>query len=101
MWVCKPELLQHTAYSSVPGKRLSFSTAESLHREINMKRIFLGLPLACAVLLLSGCPDTKLPNPTPKVPEPKALGALQRTIDNPGGQGNALKSISPAAARRA
>lgn len=66
-----------------------------------MKRIFLGVPLACAVLLLSGCPDTKLPNPTPKVPEPKALGALQRTADIPGGQGNALKPISPDAERQA
>ena len=66
-----------------------------------MKRIFLGIPLACAALLLSGCPDTKLPNPTPKVPEPKALGALQRTFGNPGGQGNALEPMSPAAERRA
>ena len=37
-----------------------------------MKRLFLVLPLACAALLLSGCPDTKLPSPTPKVPTPKA-----------------------------
>lgn len=66
-----------------------------------MKRIFLGVPLACAALLLSGCPDTKLPNPTPKVPEPKALGALQRTVDNPGGQSNVLKPVLPAAERRA
>ncbi|MEO6322397.1 MAG: hypothetical protein ABIR56_17070 [Polaromonas sp.] len=37
-----------------------------------MKRFFLLTPLTLAVLLLSGCPDTKLPTPTPKVPEPKA-----------------------------
>lgn len=37
-----------------------------------MKPLFLVLPLACAVLLLSGCPDAKLPTPTPTVPTPKA-----------------------------
>lgn len=37
-----------------------------------MKRLFLVLPLACAALLLSGCPDNKLPKPTPTVPTPKA-----------------------------
>ena len=40
--------------------------------ETPMKRIFLITPLTAAVLLLSGCPDTKLPTPTPKVPAPKA-----------------------------
>ena len=44
-----------------------------------MKRIFLGIFLSCAVLLLSACPDTKLPTPSPKVPEPKALGATLTT----------------------
>ena len=37
-----------------------------------MKSFFLVLPLACAALLLSGCPDAKLPTPTPTVPTPKA-----------------------------
>ena len=37
-----------------------------------MKHLFLVLPLACAALLLSGCPDAKLPTPTPMVPTPKA-----------------------------
>lgn len=37
-----------------------------------MKRLFLLPALTAAVLLLSACPDTKLPSPTPKVPEPKA-----------------------------
>ncbi|MDB5939138.1 MAG: hypothetical protein JWP77_1502, partial [Polaromonas sp.] len=37
-----------------------------------MKPLFLVLPLACAALLLSGCPDSKLPTPTPTVPTPKA-----------------------------
>ncbi|MDB5938228.1 MAG: hypothetical protein JWP77_592, partial [Polaromonas sp.] len=36
------------------------------------KPLFLVLPLACAALLLSGCPDSKLPTPTPTVPTPKA-----------------------------
>lgn len=34
-----------------------------------MKRLCV---LAGMVLLLSACPDTKLPTPKPKVPEPKA-----------------------------
>ncbi len=34
-----------------------------------MKHLF---PLTVAVLLLSGCPEAKLPTPAPKVPEPKA-----------------------------
>jgi uncharacterized lipoprotein YbaY len=40
-----------------------------------MKPLFLVLPLACAALLLSGCPDAKLPSPTPNVPTPKAQNA--------------------------
>jgi hypothetical protein len=36
-----------------------------------MKRLLLLTPLCLAVVLLSGCPDKKLPTPTPKVPEPK------------------------------
>ena len=39
-----------------------------------MKRFF---PLTFAALLLCGCPDTKLPKPTPMVPEPKAVGTSQ------------------------
>lgn len=34
-----------------------------------MKRFFSIIIIA---VLLSGCPDTKLPNPTPMVPAPKA-----------------------------
>jgi hypothetical protein len=39
------------------------------------------LPIAMAgLLLLSGCPDTKVPKAPPKVPEPKAAGgALHAT----------------------
>ncbi|MDB5741738.1 MAG: hypothetical protein JWR68_53 [Polaromonas sp.] len=37
-----------------------------------MKRLFLALSVSCTALLLSGCPDAKVPSPTPKVPEPKA-----------------------------
>ena len=37
-----------------------------------LKRLFLVFPLTCAALLLSGCPDAKLPTPTPTVPTPKA-----------------------------
>ncbi|CDS49015.1 hypothetical protein [Polaromonas sp. CG9_12] len=37
-----------------------------------MKRLFVVLPLACSALLISGCPDAKLPTPTPTVPTPKA-----------------------------
>ena len=33
-----------------------------------MKRLF---PLIFVVMLLSGCPNAKLPTPSPKVPEPK------------------------------
>ena len=40
-----------------------------------MKRLFIVLPLACAALLLSGCPDAKLPTPNPMVPTPKAQEA--------------------------
>ena len=34
-----------------------------------MKRF---IPFTFIALLLSGCPDAKLPKPTPMVPEPKA-----------------------------
>ena len=34
-----------------------------------MKRL---IPFAFIALLLSGCPEAKLPKPTPMVPEPKA-----------------------------
>lgn len=44
-----------------------------------MKRFFAILPLVCAAMLLSACPDAKLPNPAPRVPAPKA-------IDSAGGQ---------------
>jgi len=42
-----------------------------------MKRFVRSSALACTVVLLSACPDTKLPSPTPKVPEPKAQAAAQ------------------------
>jgi hypothetical protein len=31
------------------------------------------LPLTLLALLLSGCPDAKIPKPPPKVPEPKLM----------------------------
>ncbi len=33
------------------------------------------LPVLLAVIVLSGCPDPKMPKVPPKVPEPKALVA--------------------------
>ncbi|WP_029524780.1 hypothetical protein [Polaromonas glacialis] len=45
-----------------------------------MKRLFLVLPLACAALLLSGCPDAKLPTPNPMVPTPKAQEAVRHGL---------------------
>ena len=41
------------------------------------------LPLLLAVIVLSGCPDPKIPKVPPKVPEPKALvaGSIGATID--------------------
>ena len=33
------------------------------------------LPLLLAVIVLSGCPDPKIPKVPPKVPEPKAQSA--------------------------
>lgn len=37
-----------------------------------MNRCCLLIPMSLAVVLLTGCPDnTKLPSPTPKVPQPK------------------------------
>lgn len=33
------------------------------------------LPVLLAVIVLSGCPDPKIPKVPPKVPEPKALVA--------------------------
>lgn len=47
-----------------------------------MKHLFLLTPLTFAVLLLTGCPDTKLPTPAPKVPEPKVEAAM---LDRPSG----------------
>ena len=41
------------------------------------------LPVLLAVIVLSGCPDPKIPKVPPKVPEPKALvaGLIGATID--------------------
>ena len=45
-----------------------------------MKRLFLVLPMACAALLLSGCPDAKLPTPNPMVPTPKAQESVRHGL---------------------
>ena len=41
------------------------------------------LPVLLAVIVLSGCPDPKIPKAPPKVPEPKALvaGLSEAPID--------------------
>ena len=41
------------------------------------------LPLLLAVIVLSGCPDPKIPKVPPQVPEPKALvaGPIGAIID--------------------
>lgn len=41
------------------------------------------LPVLLAVIVLSGCPDTKMPKVPPQVPEPKAVvaGPFTATID--------------------
>ena len=41
------------------------------------------LPVLLAVIVLSGCPDSKMPKQPPKVPEPKAVvaGPMTATID--------------------
>ena len=65
-----------------------------------MKRFFLGTSLACAVLLLSACPDTKLPTPSPKVPEPKALSTTQSIAEKIYVQGNAAGNLPTVAARQ-
>ena len=66
-----------------------------------MKRFFLGTSLACAVLLLSACPDTKLPTPSPKVPEPKALDTTPFLVDKIHMQGNAAGKLPAVAMRQA
>ena len=43
-----------------------------------MKYLVRVLPLACSAMLLSGCPDAKLPTPGPTVPTPKANVAAQQ-----------------------
>lgn len=40
-----------------------------------MKHLLLLASLVSSVLLLSACPDSKLPTPGPKAPEPKATAA--------------------------
>ncbi len=49
-----------------------------------MKRLF---PLTFVAMLLCGCPDAKLPKPTPMVPKPKAAAT---TLYSP--SGSALKT---------
>ena len=65
-----------------------------------MKRIFFGGLLSCAVLLLSACPDTKLPNPSPKVPEPKAVDAALPTVEKIYWQANATVRLPVTAANQ-
>ena len=38
------------------------------------------LPLLLAIILLSGCPDSKMPKVPPQVPEPKAVSAGSMNI---------------------
>ncbi len=45
-----------------------------------MNRFFALLMLAGSALLLTGCPDTKLPTPTPMVPKPKAQETAHRLM---------------------
>ena len=40
------------------------------------------LPLLLAIILLSGCPDSKMPKVPPQVPEPKAVSASPMKIMN-------------------
>lgn len=65
-----------------------------------MKRFFLGTSLACAVLVLSACPDAKLPTPSPKVPEPKAVGTTQSNAEKIYVQGNAAGNFPAVAAHQ-
>jgi hypothetical protein len=52
-----------------------------------MKPSLTLLPLLLAIVVLSGCPDPKLPKAPPKVPEPKALTYW---ADSPPSPGNPL-----------
>ena len=45
-----------------------------------MKYLVLVLTLGCAAALLSGCPDSKLPTPSPTVPTPKANTAARQSL---------------------
>ena len=45
-----------------------------------MKYLVLVLTLGCATTLLSGCPDSKLPTPSPSVPTPKANTAARQPV---------------------
>lgn len=47
-----------------------------------MKHLFPLTLIALLGLLLSGCPDAKLPTPPPNVPVPKAAGSA---LHNPSG----------------
>jgi len=58
------------------------------------KRLVQVSSLAGAVLLLSACPDTKLPSPTPKVPEPKAQGSAHLEAP-PGPAAAATAGLAP------
>ena len=45
-----------------------------------MKYLVLVLTLGCATFLLTGCPDSKLPTPSPSVPTPKANTAAHQPV---------------------
>ena len=44
-----------------------------------MKPSLTLLPLLLAVIVLSGCPDSKMPKVPPNVPEPKAVPGASST----------------------
>lgn len=54
-----------------------------------MKTHLLLLPLALTALLLSGCPDSKMPKAPPSTPEPKAAP----TGSNTAGPGSTVASV--------
>ncbi|MFC5523561.1 hypothetical protein [Polaromonas jejuensis] len=59
-----------------PGPVLSLNFRWMIASGDTMKSL---LPLTLLALLLSGCPDTKLPKPPSNVPEPKVDGALYKS----------------------
>lgn len=45
-----------------------------------MKRLLTALPLLFVLSLLAGCPQSKVPDKPPMVPEPKASLSLERHV---------------------